>query len=510
MRREFSTLSSQPARRGLVCALLGLGAGFFFTAGAAPKTPAGTPVEARLLTPISSYAAKPGLQIEAAVATPVCPGGDDALAAGAILRGMVSKVHRVGAGLIHETAGMQLEFSELLLPDGSVYPIQAHLTGIDNARESVDSHGKIHGIRATATVSNRIGQHIAFLALGHPAAMLPLLVAESAIFHFPEPEIELTRGADLHLSVEFPPEWGEVSRCVVPEEISESEWADLRDLVHSLPYWSYSKRQPQPMDLVNLVYVGSQDEITRAFTAAGWIGSRPNSMHAGIKAIRAIAEEHALADAPMRMLLLDGVEPDLQLQKSLDTFAKRDHLRIWARDRELDGRQVWASAATRDLAAVFSMRPFGFTHQIQDDVDLERDQVVSDLAFTGCVDSVAYVSRPDTVRTSGEIYRKGVSSDSRVAVITLNSCEHPAEDLSSVDYMPQPPKLVRWIRRFTLTARNHYMRDNIVWRSGEALRMTFNAVQSWRQERKNERHARELDAKLASRRDLRQDFAIQR
>ena len=507
---EFSTLSSQPARRGLVCALLCLGAGFLFTAAAAPKAPAGTPVEARLLTPISSYAAKPGLQIEAAIATPVCPRGDDALAAGAILRGVVSKVHRVGIGLIHETAGMHLEFNELLLADGSAYPVQSHLTSIDNARESVDSHGNVHGIRATATVSNRIGQHIAFLALGHPAAMLPLLVAESAMFHFPEPEIELTRGADLHLSVEFPPEWGEVSRCAVPQEISESDWANLRDLVASLPYWSYSKRQPQPMDLVNLVYVGSQDEITRVFTAAGWMGSRPNSMHAGVKAIRAIAEEHALADAPMRMLLLDGVEPDLQLQKSLDTFAKRDHLRIWARDRELDGRQVWASAATRDLAAVFSVRPFGFTHQIQDDVDLERDQVVSDLAFTGCVDSVAYVSRQDTVRTSGEIYRKGVSSDSRVAVITLNSCEHPAQDLSSVDYMPQAPKLVRWIRRFTLTARNHYMRDNIVWRSGEAVRMTFHAVQGWRQERKNERHAQELDAKLASRRDLRQDFAILR
>ena len=40
--------------------------------------------------------------------------------------------------------------------------------------------------------------------------------------------------------------------------------------------------------------------------------------------------------------------------------------------------------------------------------------------------------------------------------------------------------------------------------------MTFHAVQGWRQERKNERHAQELDAKLASRRDLRQDFAILR
>jgi LssY C-terminus len=510
MSREFFALSSQPARRGLVCALLGLGVVFFPAADAAPKTPPGTPLEARLLTPISSYAARPGLQIEAAVATPVCPGGDDALEAGAILRGVVSKVHRVGMGLIHETAGMQLDFNELQLADGRVYPIQSQLTSIDNARESVDSHGKVHGIRATATVSNRIGQHIAFLALGHPAAMLPLLAVESAVFHFPEPEIELTRGADLHLSVEFPPEWGEVARCTVPEEISESGWEDLHDLVRSLPYWTYSKRQPQPMDIVNLVYVGSQDAITRAFTAAGWMGAQPNSVHNGVKAIRAVAEEHALADAPMRTLLLDGAEPDLKVQKSLDTFAKRDHLRIWARDRELDGQQVWASAATRDMAAVFSMRPFGFTHRIQDDVDLERDQVVSDLAFTGCVDSVAYVSRPDTVRTSGESFRKGMFTDSRVAVIKLNSCEQPSQDLSSVGDMPQPPRLVRWIRRFTLTARNHYMRDNIVWRSGEVVRMAFHTVQGWRQERKNERYAQELDAKLAAQRDLRQEFAIVR
>jgi hypothetical protein len=404
MSRDFLAASSQPAYRGLICALLGLGTGFFPAASAAPKTPGGTPVEARLLTPISSYAARPGSRIEAAVATPVCPGGDDALEEGAILRGVVSKVHRVGMGLIHETAGMQLDFNELQLADGRAYPVQSQLTSIDNARESVDSHGKVHGIRATATISNRIGQHIAFLALGHPAAMLPILAMESAMFHFPEPEIELRRGADLHLSVVFPPEWGEVARCTVPEEISETDWANLHDLVRSLPYWAYSKRQPQPMDIVNLVYVGPQESITRAFTAAGWIGAQPNSVRAGVKAIRAVAEEHALADAPMRTLLLDGAEPDLKLQKSLDTFAKRDHLRIWARDRELDGQQVWASAATRDTAAVFSIRPFGFTHQIQDDVDQERDQVVSDLSFTGCVDSVAYVSRPDTVRTSGESF----------------------------------------------------------------------------------------------------------
>jgi hypothetical protein len=197
----------------------------------------------------------------------------------------------------------------------------------------------------------------------------------------------------------------------------------------------------------------------------------------------------------------------MQLQQSLDTFAKRDHLRIWARSEEFDGRQVWASSATRDLAAVFAIHPFGFTHQIQDDVDLERDQVVSDLAFTGCVDAVEYVARPETVRTSGQVYRKGVITDSRVAVVTLNSCEEPRQNLSDIGEMPQPRKLVRWVRRVTLTARNHYLRDNWAWRASEAVRLSFNTVRSWQQERKDELLASELDAKLAARPELRQDFA---
>jgi hypothetical protein len=141
-------------------------------------------------------------------------------------------------------------------------------------------------------------------------------------------------------------------------------------------------------------------------------------------------------------------------------------------------------------------------------VDLERDQVVSDLAFTGCVDSVEYVARPETVRTSGQVYRKGVITDSRVAVVTLNSCEEPSQNLSDIGEMPRPRKLVRWVRRVTLTARNHYLRDNWAWRAGEAVRLSFNTVRSWQQERKDELLASELDAKLAARPELRQDFAV--
>jgi hypothetical protein len=241
------------------------------------------------------------------------------------------------------------------------------------------------------------------------------------------------------------------------------------------------------MDLINLVFIGTRREIDTAFAAAGWTGARPNSMKAGLTVVRAIAEEREYALAPMRTLLLNGDEADLSLQSALNTFEKRDHLRLWEQRDEWDGRPVWASAATRDLATTFSMaHPFGFTHEIQSNVDLERDKVVSDLLLTGCVESIEYVKRGPAVRPQS---RKGVFTDSRVAVITLNECELPAEDFSIVSPEPPPPLAVRVVRRLTLTTRNHFLRDNIVWRSADTARISVEAIRHWYIRRSEQRLA---------------------
>jgi hypothetical protein len=467
---------------------------------AAVELPHGTPIEARLLTSISTYRAKPGMEIAAAVATPLCAGGASVVPEGTELRGVVKRVHKVGLGLVYESAGLKLEFTQLHLPDGREYTVAAHLAGIDNARERVDRKENIHGIRATATLSNRLGERILFSALGHhPASMIPLFALESCLFHFPDPEIEFRRGTEIQFEVDFPEEFGAVAPCPLPEvDASPEEWAALQQVVNVLPYWTYSKRQRQPMDLVNLLFVGSQSEVDRAFAEAGWIGSRANSMRATTAAIRAIAEQRGFSDAPMRTLLLDGREPDLRLQKSLDTFEKRDHLRIWKRDLELDGQPVWASAATRDLGMTFGLHPFGFTHEIQNDVDLERDKVVHDLVLGGCVDSVAYVQRPDSVRETGEDYRKGVSTDARVAVVALNGCTQPRADFGTAEPSPKPAKAVRLIRRVTLTARNHFIRDNLFYRTADAIRLTYLALRKFNQQAKQEGLARHQEVAMFS------------
>jgi LssY-like putative type I secretion system component LssY len=477
-------------RHGSICIL----PTFLLSCALAAETP--LRVEARLLTPISSYSSKAGSEIRALITTPLCFDGGE-VPEGAVLRGSLLNVRRVGLGLVREAASIHPEFRDLELLDGRLFPVDARLQSIDNARERIDAKGVIHGIRATAALSNRAGERLIFLAMGHPLAIAPLLIVETGMFHFPDPEIHYRRGTEMYLDVQLPAQWGSVAACLAaPADASQREMDDLRGLVDSLPYWSYSKRQSQPMDLVNLMFVGSSHAVSTAFQAAGWTGSRSNSISAGFGAIRAIAQRGPDDGAPMRTLLLDGAEPAYALQKSLNTFEKRHHLRIWQREGEWRGQQLWASAATQDIGTKFSMRPFGFTHEIENQVDLERDKVVSDLRYTGCVQSVTYVRRPEPIRESGQDYRRGVTTDVRIAVLTLNACEQPRLDLAAGPADPQPSRLVRGFRRVTLTARNHFIRDNWFWRGFEALRLSYEAVRGWERELKEERRARARDLRL--------------
>ena len=481
------------AKRGIVWA------GLLAAWQAAIPLEAATQIKARLLAPISSYWSKTGDPIEALVVPSPCGQANSTLPAGTVLTGRVGKLHRVGLGILHETAGLHLNFDEVRLPDGSSYHVETRLVGIDNARERIDKKGGIHGIRATDSISSRLASRLALGAWDHPFLVGPVLLAESSFFYFPDPEINYERGTELALSIQMPELSRRPEACPVEDEASAAASQEIRQIVEDLPYWSYSKRQPQPMDLVNLVFIGSRSELELAFNAAGWSGALRNSMSSGFHAVRAIAEDREYAEAPMRTLLLHGEEPDLSLQDSVNTFQKRDHLRIWKQTEEWQDRTVWASSATRDLGATFSFgHPFGFTHQIEGNVDRERDKVVNDLWLTGCVDSLRYINRGQPPRDSEHPYRKGIHTDGRVAVVEFNACRVPQEDFANLGPERQPALAVRIIRRGTLTTRNHFLRDNIVYRTADGTRIGVLAARRWYLNRRNERRAEEEDARRAT------------
>jgi len=62
-------------------------------------------------------------------------------------------VRKVGLGLIHETASLEIDFETLHSRMEPITP-RHPAGGIDNARERIDGRGAIHGMRATATIAN--------------------------------------------------------------------------------------------------------------------------------------------------------------------------------------------------------------------------------------------------------------------------------------------------------------------------------------------------------------------
>ena len=135
----------------------------------------------------------------------------------------------------------------------------------------------------------------------------------------------------------------------------------------------------------------------------------------------------------MANLKFDGRPSDATFQKSLDTFAKRHHIRLW-REEQSD---VWLGAATEDIKC--KVRALRVTHDTDRYIDNERAKVVNDLVFTGCVDRGALVPRGSRGRSETA---HSVLTDSDVAVLQLNACESPHVMPSDLQ-TPRPVRIIR-------------------------------------------------------------------
>src|ERR1700682_1227666 len=90
--------------------------------------PGGAQLHIRLTSTVGSYASAVGSPVSAVLIAPVIVDGETVLPAGSTLSGRVKTVTRVGLGIFHETAGLDLEFRQLAVPDGESTPISALVT----------------------------------------------------------------------------------------------------------------------------------------------------------------------------------------------------------------------------------------------------------------------------------------------------------------------------------------------------------------------------------------------
>ncbi|MCL5743242.1 MAG: LssY C-terminal domain-containing protein, partial [Acidobacteria bacterium] len=339
--------------------------------------------------------------------------GQFAIAAGAPVRGFVRTAK--ASTKPDERAVLWLDFFELTA-GGSPIKITSQVVNVDNARESVDASGEILGILASESISGQIDKGIARVAEKYAGLAGILEAAKGGIVGSAEGDIVYEPGVELTIKLAKPVQVKPDSSGI-PDLKPIAAQAQLVQLVVKQPFQTTAQSPPKPSDITNLMFIGSEEQLRKAFTDAGWSPAAALSDESKFETFRAIAELRGYKEAPVSILYLDGQAPDVVFEKQNNTFAQRHHLRIWRRPETFDGQPVWVCAATHDIGIDFSEKDHTFIHKIDSQIDRERAKVVSDLLVTGLVKSLALVDRPEVPRESMNATGDKLETDAQMAVV---------------------------------------------------------------------------------------------
>jgi hypothetical protein len=364
---------------------------FLFAAGCAlaAQVPAGTQLQIRLTSPLNSAEAKRGDVVTAVLIAPLIEDSRIVIAAGVKIAGRVSEA--INTAKANEQAVLGLNFNELIDADGRKAAIATKLVEVDNARESVDAQGRIMGIVVAQTGSGRLDQGINKITQRYPGLGDLLGSVKQSVVSEADPNINYPAGVEMTLELTKAVEWQ--SSTAGPQAGSIEPHDQLARLVEKQPVQTMAASPPRPSDITNLIFIGSEQDLTEAFTKAGWSSAEKLSGKSKLETFRAIVELRGYKEGPMSTLLLDGRPPDLVFQKTNNTFSARHHLRIWRRPGSLNGKPVWVCSSTHDIGIDYSEHDQTFIHRVDPHIDKERAKVVNDLLLTGMVKGLALVDR---------------------------------------------------------------------------------------------------------------------
>jgi LssY-like putative type I secretion system component LssY len=193
-------------------------------------------------------------------------------------------------------------------------------------------------------------------------------------------------------------------------------------LLDSLPR-RVSDQQKNPGDMVNILLIGSEDDVVKIFTAAGWV-KVDKSVGGAIQAgLLDTFDKKDYLTMPMSTLYLFDRPQDYGFAHAepVRVFMSRNHLRVWRSPYEVHGRPLWCVAATHDIGFERDQRNNGLTHKIDPAVDGEREYVNETLSATGLVVARTHVTPPDALTTAKTATGGEFHSDGRILVLSLKS-----------------------------------------------------------------------------------------
>ena len=192
------------------------------------------------------------------------------------------------------------------------------------------------------------------------------------------------------------------------------------DLLAKIPR-RVSDPSGNPGDMVNVLLIGSQDDVTAAFKAAGWVQVDRSVEGTILNGALATFSKEAYLTMPMSILYLFDRPQDYGFAHAepVKVVESRNHLRAWKSAFEAEGRPVWCIAATHDIGFERDQRNNGLTHKIDPAIDGEREYVNDTLTGTGLVVRRNHVTPPGALTTAKTATGGEFHSDGRILVLDL-------------------------------------------------------------------------------------------
>jgi hypothetical protein len=191
--------------------------------------------------------------------------------------------------------------------------------------------------------------------------------------------------------------------------------------LQELPCCTVNKKGTETGDPLNLIVVGSGDNVYHAFIRAGWDETETITTASAWKTGTSFLFGGRYRYSPVSALYVFGRHQDVALQKARGTIHERNHLRLWLAPVKFQGNYVWVGQISRDIGVRFTTKTI-VTHKIDPDVDETRRYLTQNLW-----------------------YSQGLSKFALVKGVGAAPIESPRQNLTGDPYFTDGMRTVLWV-----------------------------------------------------------------
>ncbi len=170
-------------------------------------------------------------------------------------------------------------------------------------------------------------------------------------------------------------------------------------------------------DPINIILFGREEDLIAVFEKAGWDKADAITPRSTWKMFRSFFWNKPYPTAPFSPLFLFGRSQDYGFQRAIGESPRmRHHVRFWSANVESeidledplywlrkhtvakDKPLMWVGAASKDIGFGLTRFTYQLTHQVDEEVDKEREYVIDSLLSKGVITDIKLFATDALVR----------------------------------------------------------------------------------------------------------------